>query len=187
MFSSLYKELDNKIVVVHKGDIGALEGIEDFHEINLENRNDIISAITERYKISTFPCIICYGKVFSIQETQKVKELQIEKQNKEFEYAKEAIKNNKRVIFIKGKPSSPMCRFTKELINLLEQEGLTEKDYISIDILGSEKIRSEMKIYSDWPTYPQVYIDQEFVGGLDVLKEEKRKGTLSAYLKISQK
>ena len=72
------------------------------------------------------------------------------------------------MIFIKGSPSRPQCGFTRQLLTLLDQHHLK---YGSFDILGDENVRAAMKLYSDWPTYPQVYWKGEFLGGLDIVRE----------------
>ena len=84
--------------------------------------------------------------------------------------------NNQFIIFIKGTRKSPKCKFTRELIDLLNSNKITE--YTTYDILSDEELRQELKNVSDWPTYPQstqnltkVYLHGEFIGGLDIIKE----------------
>jgi Grx4 family monothiol glutaredoxin len=79
------------------------------------------------------------------------------------------------MVFIKGTPQSPKCGFTRQLLSILEGLG-TDFDYF--DILSDENVRQNLKIYSNWPTYPQVYLKGELLGGLDIIKELKESGEL---------
>lgn len=72
------------------------------------------------------------------------------------------------VAFIKGTPSEPKCKFTRKLLGHFNELELTFKHF---NILEDEKVRSWLKLYSNWPTYPQVYINQELIGGVDIVVE----------------
>ena len=72
------------------------------------------------------------------------------------------------MIFIKGTPDAPRCGFTSQLIRILNSLGLK---YNHFDILSDEEIRQGLKVFSNWPTYPQIYINGDFIGGLDIFKE----------------
>ncbi|KAI9309636.1 thioredoxin-like protein [Cunninghamella echinulata] len=72
------------------------------------------------------------------------------------------------MIFIKGTPQQPRCGFSRTLVDLLANEKVK---YSSFNILADEDVRQGLKAYSDWPTYPQVYINGELIGGLDIIKE----------------
>lgn len=72
------------------------------------------------------------------------------------------------VVFIKGTPAEPKWKFTRRLLAHLNNFELTFK---SFNILEDERIRQWLKIYSNWPTYPQVYINKEFIGGIDVIDQ----------------
>ena len=71
------------------------------------------------------------------------------------------------MVFIKGTPAEPRCGFTRTLIGLLNQ--LNAK-YGSFDILSDDEVRQSLKVYSKWPTYPQLYIKGSLVGGLDIIQ-----------------
>ncbi|KAE9550386.1 hypothetical protein FO519_006404 [Halicephalobus sp. NKZ332] len=80
--------------------------------------------------------------------------------------------NTARVtLFMKGDRYQPRCGFSRQIIDLLN--GLNV-DYWTFDILQDNAVREGLKVYSDWPTYPQLYLDGEFLGGLDVIKEEMK-------------
>ncbi|KAI7867720.1 thioredoxin-like protein [Spinellus fusiger] len=72
------------------------------------------------------------------------------------------------MIFIKGTPQQPRCGFSRQLVDLLGEQKVK---YSSFNILADEDVRQGLKAYSDWPTYPQVYINGELMGGLDIIKE----------------
>ena len=93
----------------------------------------------------------------------------------------ELVKNNKVVLFMKGSPSAPQCGFSRQVVQILAQEGLT--DYIYVDVLKSDAIRDSIKKFSDWPTIPQLYVGGEFIGGCDITKEMHAAGELKALLK----
>ena len=88
---------------------------------------------------------------------------------------KELINSNRVMLFMKGLPSSPRCGFSRQIVALLESEGVS---YGSFDILTDEEVRQGLKTYSDWPTFPQLYVGGELIGGLDIVEEMKEDGTL---------
>lgn len=83
------------------------------------------------------------------------------------------------MVFMKGSPSSPRCKFSRAIVDILNNEGIS---YGSFDILQDETIRQRLKEYSNWPTYPQVYVGGKLVGGLDIIKELQEEGELQAAL-----
>lgn len=86
------------------------------------------------------------------------------------------------MIFMKGCPDAPRCGFSKQLMELITEVGL--KDFQTFNILADEEVRQGLKEYSNWPTYPQIYVDGKFVGGLDILKDLHEMGELKQTLKI---
>ena len=84
---------------------------------------------------------------------------------------------------MKGSPTSPQCGFSRQVVQILAEEGLT--DYVYVDILKSEVIRESVKKFSDWPTIPQLYVDGQFVGGCDITKEMHKAGELKDLLKTA--
>uniref|UniRef100_A0AC35TRV4 Thioredoxin domain-containing protein n=1 Tax=Rhabditophanes sp. KR3021 TaxID=114890 RepID=A0AC35TRV4_9BILA len=79
------------------------------------------------------------------------------------------LKKSRLVLFMKGNREQPKCGFSRQIIELLNNLGC---EYWTFDILQDEEIRQGLKEYSDWPTYPQLYLDAELLGGLDVVKDE---------------
>ncbi|CAL4064004.1 unnamed protein product, partial [Meganyctiphanes norvegica] len=84
------------------------------------------------------------------------------------------------MVFMKGDPETPKCGFSRTLIEMLKETGLS---YETFDILTDEEVRQGLKTFSNWPTYPQVYVKGELAGGLDILKELKESGELVSTLK----
>lgn len=72
------------------------------------------------------------------------------------------------MVFMKGDRNGPRCGFSKQLIAILNE---TKVQYGTFDILQDDDVRQGLKTYSDWPTYPQVYVKGELIGGLDIIKE----------------
>ncbi|XP_052171869.1 bifunctional monothiol glutaredoxin-S16, chloroplastic [Diospyros lotus] len=93
------------------------------------------------------------------------------------------VKENKVVAFIKGSRSTPLCGFSQRVISILETEGV---DYESVDVLDEEYnsgLRETLKKYSNWPTFPQIFVNGELVGGCDILSSMYEKGELASLFK----
>ena len=80
----------------------------------------------------------------------------------------EHIDNNDVCLFMKGTPDAPQCGFSMAVTKMLK---LLELNFHSVNVLEDQKIREGIKVYSDWPTIPQLYIKKAFVGGCDIVKE----------------
>ena len=76
------------------------------------------------------------------------------------------IKQNRVVLFMKGTPQAPMCGFSSKTVGLLDS---ILSDYASVDVLQDQDVREGIKVYGNWPTIPQLYIDGELVGGCDIV------------------
>ena len=90
------------------------------------------------------------------------------------------IKTNEVCLFMKGVPEAPQCGFSMAVSNILKHLNVNFK---GINVLENEEIRNGIKIYSDWPTIPRLYIKGEFVGGCDIIKEMFENGELKELLK----
>ena len=89
------------------------------------------------------------------------------------------------VLFMKGSAAEPRCGFSARTLELLRDCGVDTADarrFASVDILRDEDVRSGMKAFSNWPTFPQLYVEGKFIGGLDILTEMKAEGELQALL-----
>ncbi len=96
---------------------------------------------------------------------------------------KELVDGDSVVLFMKGSKKMPQCGFSSAVVNAL---SYLEVDFKDVDVLEDGELRDTIKIFSDWPTIPQLYIKGEFVGGCDIVKEMFESGELSAYLKDKQ-
>ena len=88
---------------------------------------------------------------------------------------KNEIKSNDVVLFMKGTPSFPMCGFSAAVVQILKDIGVK---FNSINVLDNDKMREGIKNYSNWPTIPQLYVKEEFIGGCDIVKEMHESGEL---------
>ncbi|XP_065560262.1 glutaredoxin-3-like [Artemia franciscana] len=84
------------------------------------------------------------------------------------------------MVFMKGSKDSPKCGFSRQTMDILKETGLP---FSTFDILADEEVRQGLKTFSDWPTYPQVYVKGSLIGGLDIIKELKELGELTSSLK----
>ncbi|WP_372824861.1 Grx4 family monothiol glutaredoxin [Polaromonas sp.] len=80
------------------------------------------------------------------------------------------------VLYMKGMPQSPQCGFSGATVQLLRACGVT--DFTAVDVLADPEIRDGIKVYSNWPTVPQLYVSGEFVGGADIVREMYSQGEL---------
>ncbi|RHZ24645.1 hypothetical protein DYB37_012528 [Aphanomyces astaci] len=80
------------------------------------------------------------------------------------------------MVFMKGSPNEPKCGFSRKTIGLLKDENI---ECGTFDILTDDTVRQGLKVFSNWPTFPQVYVNGAFVGGLDILTEMKEEGPLA--------
>ena len=85
------------------------------------------------------------------------------------------IDNNDVCLFMKGTPDAPQCGFSMAVINMLK---LLEVNFQSVNVLEDQNIREGIKVFSDWPTIPQLYVKKEFIGGCDIVKEMYESGEL---------
>ena len=89
------------------------------------------------------------------------------------------IKQNDVCLFMKGTPDSPQCGFSMAVSNVLKHLNVKFK---GINVLEDQNLREGIKVFSDWPTIPQLYIKKEFVGGCDIVKEMYENGELKKIL-----
>ena len=89
------------------------------------------------------------------------------------------IESNDVCLFMKGTPDAPQCGFSMAVTNILK---IMEVNFKSVNVLENQSIREGIKVYSDWPTIPQLYVKNEFVGGCDIIKEMYENGELKKVL-----
>ena len=89
------------------------------------------------------------------------------------------VKNNDVVLFMKGTKDFPQCGFSGRVAQILNYLGL---EYRDINVLEDMSIREGVKSYANWPTIPQLYVKEEFVGGADIISEMFQSGELEQHL-----
>lgn len=92
---------------------------------------------------------------------------------------KETVEANDVVLFMKGTSSMPQCGFSSKVAGILNYMGV---EYQDVNVLADEGVRQGIKDYSDWPTIPQLYVKNEFVGGCDIVIEMTLSGELDTLL-----
>lgn len=93
---------------------------------------------------------------------------------------KEQVTNNPVVLYMKGTPRAPMCGFSATAVQILQACNLPL--FFSVNVLEEPAIRDGVKIYSDWPTVPQLFVRGEFIGGCDIMREMYQSGELKQLL-----
>lgn len=96
---------------------------------------------------------------------------------------KSLVSQNSVVLFMKGTKDQPQCGFSKQVVGVLKQ--LT-RDFVTIDVLADPDMRDGIKVYSSWPTIPQLYIDGEFIGGCDIVLKMFSENELQPLLKVAR-
>jgi monothiol glutaredoxin len=91
----------------------------------------------------------------------------------------QTIGSNRIMLFMKGNPSMPQCGFSAAVVSILKEHGA---QFGSFNILADQEMRDGLKEYSSWPTFPQLYVDGQLVGGCDIVREMHAKGELAAVL-----
>ena len=85
------------------------------------------------------------------------------------------IEGNEVCLFMKGTPDAPQCGFSMAVSNMLK---ILEVNFKGVNVLEDQSIREGIKTFSDWPTIPQLYVNKEFIGGCDIVKEMYESGEL---------
>ncbi|CAB9518089.1 Glutaredoxin-related protein 5, mitochondrial [Seminavis robusta] len=106
----------------------------------------------------------------------------LEAPDKTQERIKNLIESNKVVLFMKGTKFFPQCGFSETATKILEA---LKVEFEAVDVLSDESIRQGIKEYSQWPTIPQLYINQEFIGGSDIMINMFESGELQEMMKES--
>ena len=91
------------------------------------------------------------------------------------QFIENEVRSNDIVLFMKGTPQFPQCGFSSQVVQILEHVGVP---YKSLNVYDSTELRDGIKIYSNWPTIPQLYVKGGFVGGCDIVREMFQAGEL---------
>ena len=96
------------------------------------------------------------------------------------ERIRKQVTENKVVLYMKGTPEAPQCGFSAAAVQILEACGVEE--VATVNVLADADIRQGIKEFSNWPTIPQLYVDGEFIGGADIMREMYQSGELQKVL-----
>jgi monothiol glutaredoxin len=91
------------------------------------------------------------------------------------------VRDNRIVLYMKGTPDAPQCGFSAAAVQMLEACGVD--DVATVNVLADPDIRQGIKEFSNWPTIPQLYVNGEFVGGSDIMREMYQSGELQKLVK----
>lgn len=97
-----------------------------------------------------------------------------------FERFEKEIAENKIVLYMKGTADFPQCGFSATVVQILRKHNAP---FLDVNVLADEEVREGIKEFSDWPTIPQLYVNGEFIGGCDIVKELEANGEFADLLK----
>ena len=95
-------------------------------------------------------------------------------------FIRETVQSHPVVLVMKGTPQFPQCGFSATVVQVLKQAGVSQ--VAAMNVLENDELREGIKVYSNWPTIPQLYVKGEFVGGCDIVKELFASGELQQML-----
>ncbi|TBW57832.1 Grx4 family monothiol glutaredoxin [Marinobacter halodurans] len=98
------------------------------------------------------------------------------------ETIKSQLQDNPIILYMKGSPQQPQCGFSARTVQALMACG---ERFAYVNILDNQELREALKVYSNWPTYPQLYINGELVGGCDIVLEMSETGELAEMVKAA--
>jgi len=96
----------------------------------------------------------------------------------------EQVSKHSIVLYMKGTPQSPQCGFSAATVQALNASGV--RDFFSVNVLENPEIRQGIKEFANWPTIPQLYVNGEFVGGSDIVREMYQTGELQKILEAAK-
>ena len=97
---------------------------------------------------------------------------------------RQQVTSNPVVLYMKGSPAFPQCGFSGAAVQMLKACGVDQ--FFSVDVLADPEIRQGIKEYANWPTIPQLYVNGEFVGGADIMREMYQSGELQKALEAAK-
>ncbi|XP_067009885.2 glutaredoxin-3 isoform X2 [Anabrus simplex] len=169
--------------------VGILDGYSaDYKTFDILNDEEIRQGLKTFSNWPTYPQLYINGELIGgldiVKEMHENGELQAVLPKKQTPTLEERLKclinKSHCMIFMKGGRENPRCGFSRQLMEIMKETGVP---FETFDILTDEEVRQGLKTYSNWPTYPQVYVKGELVGGVDIIKELKTSGELLETLK----
>ncbi|XP_054167253.1 glutaredoxin 3-like [Oppia nitens] len=154
-----------------------------------------MSDISVKFNVSSVPTCLCFVKGKEVSRINGADVQKLSTQIKQLaadsngdntttsdnieDRLKVLVNKSPVMVFMKGSPDAPRCGFSRTLISILNEVNIK---YNTFDILMDEEVRQSLKVYSNWPTYPQIYVKGQLIGGLDIIKELKELGELEQTL-----
>jgi len=170
------------VLLDHDGSmVDRIEGVDDVSRLTqavvaLQNRSTGAEESKESSSSSTG------GGQQQQQQQQQESEDAMTEEERLHRKLKNLISSSQVMLFMKGSPREPKCGFSRQTTELLSQSNIP---FGSFDILSDDSVRQGLKTYSDWPTFPQLYVKGELIGGLDILKEmAEEDGGLAEQLEV---
>ncbi|XP_060698402.1 glutaredoxin 3 [Hemiscyllium ocellatum] len=154
------------------------------HVIFVKLEAESVPEVSEKYDISSVPTFLFFKNCQKIAQVDGARAPELTKKVQQHsETTKQDLNEQLRkllnsapcMLFMKGTPQEPRCGFSKKIVEILNEHNIR---FCSFDILSDEDVRQGLKVYSNWPTYPQLYVNGELVGGLDIVKELAETGEL---------
>ena len=93
---------------------------------------------------------------------------------------REQVTNNNSVLYMKGTPQFPQCGFSSKAAQVLQACGVN--DFLAVNVLADPEIFENLKYYANWPTFPQLYVKGELIGGCDIMVDMYQKGEIQPLL-----
>ncbi|KAL4387022.1 hypothetical protein GQ457_09G002380 [Hibiscus cannabinus] len=162
----------------------------DFKSFDILTDDDVRQGLKVYSNWSSYPQLYIKGELIGgsdiVLEMQKSGELQkiltdkgILKKETPEDRLRSLISSSPVMLFMKGTPDAPRCGFSSKVVNALKEEGV---NFGSFDILTDDEVRQGLKVFSNWPTFPQLYYKGELIGGCDIVLELRNNGELKATL-----
>jgi len=162
----------------------------EYDTFDILQDNEVRQGLKEFSNWPTYPQLYVNGELIGgldiIREMHNEKELEeiLPKANARIDKKiKKVLKQSKVVLLMKGHPGEPKCGFSRQIIAIMNQ---TKVEFTHFDILTDQKFRSRIKVYSDWPTFPQLYVNGDLIGGLDIVREMSENNELVEALNATE-
>nr|XP_039265937.1 glutaredoxin-3-like [Styela clava] len=161
----------------------------EFSTFDILEAPDVRQGLKEYSNWPTYPQLYINGKLIGgldilkeMDEEDELDEMLPKPTTKESleDRLKKLINQDKIMLFMKGEPDAPRCGFSKKIVEILKEIGTK---FGHFDILTDDEVRQGLKTFSKWPTYPQIYVKGELLGGLDIIRDMQEDGELEDALK----
>ncbi|XP_071326251.1 glutaredoxin 3 [Trachinotus anak] len=178
---------------VHMNEVMAELAKEHTHTTFVKLEAEAVPEVSEKYEISSVPTFLFFKGGEKVDRLDGAHAPELTKKVQRFavtgspggeaengttdlnQRLKKLINAAPCMLFMKGSSQEPRCGFSRQIVALLKEHNI---QFSSFDILSDEEVRQGLKTYSNWPTYPQLYVNGELVGGLDIVKELAESGEL---------